>query len=184
MSSGTVQYNDFKAGLNENPEKTKQFLHFFERNPDLLDEDPKQFLERVKTGTSFEQFRRVLLTRHCVYERELRKSSIQVRYAKQQYITRLWIIDKLEAVFSFDHRSVEEIAFRSSDRDLLRNFNGIFESWWQDGVPYSVYWNLRKQSPTLPVANMPRGGKSDDPLGSVANNSCEAAIPTFLAASQ
>jgi hypothetical protein len=78
--SGGGQFRRFKEGLNADQKKT--FIHFFERNLDLLDtEDAKTFLDEVRSEPGYERFRKMLLHRHCGYEREFRQSLIQVRYS-------------------------------------------------------------------------------------------------------
>jgi hypothetical protein len=175
FASSASQFGDISRDLvnDKDGSETNKFIHFFELHRDLITSDPESLLNEVKGGSKAAYFRQLMLDRHCIFEREFRNSGAQIRYSTQQFITRVWIVDQKEAAFSFDHKNVTETAFRTADKDLVRNFNEIFASWWKDSIPYSTYWKLRRTDLNYKLAEMPRGGDSDDPVDYGKVDSCE-----------
>jgi hypothetical protein len=176
FSSSSSQFGDIARDLAKDVDgsETAKFTHFFELHRDLIASDPTAFLNGVKRGLKAAEFRHILLNRHCALERELRNSGVQIRYSKQQFITRIWIVDHKEAAFSFDHKNVTETAFRTADKDLVQNFDEIFASWWKDSVPYRLYWKARNADPNYKLSEMQSGGESDDPLDFGKIDTCES----------
>jgi len=176
FASSASQFGDISRDLTNDSDgsDTAKFGHFFELHRDLIATDPATFLSDVKRGLKAADFRHILLDRHCGIERELRNSGVDIRYSKQQFITRMWIFDGKEAAFSFDHKNVTETAFRTADKDLVKNFNEIFESWWKDAVPYHAYWDVRNTDPDYKLLEMRSGGNSDDPIDYGKIDSCES----------
>src|SRR5882672_269382 len=124
------------------------FINFFRSNPDLLRENPENFLAKVKDGSGYEQFISLLLADFADQEKELRKAGVEMRYTREPSIMRVWLQDSEAAAFSFDHSSETEIAFQTRDPKLLDNFKEIFEQKWNASVGYADYWNAKEKNPT------------------------------------
>jgi hypothetical protein len=127
------------------------FLNFFKSNPDLLGENPEEFLEKVKAGSGYEQFIGILLADLRDHEKELKKAGVEIRYTREPFIMRVWLQDAEQAAFSFDHSAETEIAFQTHDSKLLDNFKQIFQQQWDNSVCYSDYWNAKEKDPTITI---------------------------------
>jgi hypothetical protein len=138
----------------KDPAARNKFMTFFNDNPEMLQEKPEEFLKTVQAGNGYEEFVRVLLDNHKEHEQALKKAGIQIRYARQPFIMRVWIQDAEQAAFSFDHSSETEIAFQARDAKLLDNFKQIFQQQWGSGVCYTDYWNARETNPKINMASM------------------------------
>jgi hypothetical protein len=134
------------------------FINFFKSNPSMLQEDPANFLAKVKDGSGYEQFISLLLTDFADQEKELRKAGVEMRYTREPSIMRVWLQDAEAAAFSFDHSSETEIAFQTRDPKLLNNFKEIFEQKWNASVGYADYWNAKVKNPTAKVNGVNKVG--------------------------
>ncbi len=123
-----------------------KLTNFLNANTELLHEKPEEFLKKVESGNGYEEFIGLLLTAQRDAENDFRKAGIEIRYARQPSIMRIWIQDSSEAAFSFDHSSETELAFQTRDSKLLENFHQIFEQHWSDGVSYEDYWNTKAKT--------------------------------------
>ena len=125
-----------------NNSERQKFLEFFRKNPNLLDPKmtPESFLEKVQGGTGYDSFAELLLENHRNHEKQLRQAGVQIRYATQPFIIRLWVQDHEEAAFSFDHSEETEIAFRTRDTKLLDDFTRTFSEQWGQATDYTEYW--------------------------------------------
>jgi hypothetical protein len=133
------------------------FINFFNSNPDLLHENPQEFLEKVKAGRGYEQFIDILLADLRDHEKELRKAGVEIRYTREPFIMRVWMQDASEAAFSFDHSSETEIAFQTHDSKLLDNFKQIFEQQWSRSVCYRDYWNAKENNARVKIYDIKNG---------------------------
>jgi hypothetical protein len=134
------------------------FINFFKSNRGLLQEDPGNFLAKVKDGSGYEQFIGLLLADFEDQEKELRKAGVEMRYMREPSIMRVWLQDAEAAAFSFDHSSETEIAFQTRDPKLLSNFEEIFEQKWNASVGYADYWNAKDKNPTAKVTGANKVG--------------------------
>jgi hypothetical protein len=119
---------------------------FLKTNRDLLHDRPEEFLKKLRVGDGYEEFISLhMATQHDV-EKQFQKAGIEIKYARESSIMRMWIEDAEGAAFSFDHSSETEIAFQTRDTKLLENFRQIFEQHWGDAVSYEDYWNAKEKS--------------------------------------
>jgi hypothetical protein len=129
-----------------------KIVAFLTTNRDLLRETPETFLEKLRAGEDYDEFIALhMATQHDV-EQQFQKAGIEVRYARDPSIMRMWVEDAEEAAFSFDHSSETEIAFQTRDTKLLNNFKAIFEQHWANAVSYQDYWNARDKATIRAVA--------------------------------
>lgn len=121
-----------------------KLTNFVTANSGLLHEKAEEFIKRVHAGTGYEEFIQLMLTAQRDAEKDFKKAGIEIRYAPQSSIMRMWIQDAEEAAFSFDHSSETEIAFKTRDAKLLQNFSQIFEQHWKSAIAYDDYWNAKQ----------------------------------------
>jgi hypothetical protein len=148
--------DSLKAGLSDDrdPSTRNKVLNFLNANADLLHEKPEEFLAKLQAGTGYEQFIGLLLATQHDSEKEFKKAGIDIRYARQSSIMRMWIEDADEAAFSFDHSSETEIAFRTRDPKLLDNFKKIFDQHWGNAVCYEDYWDAKEKNPAVKMDDL------------------------------
>jgi hypothetical protein len=101
------------------PSAKMRLIAFLNTNADLLHGSPTEFIGKLRTGTGYDQFIQLLLAAEHETEKEFKKAGVEIRYARQSSIMRIWIGDSEEAAFSFDHSSETGIAFRTRDSKLL-----------------------------------------------------------------
>jgi hypothetical protein len=118
-----------------------KIVAFLTTNRDLLHETPEALLQKLRAGDDYDEFIALHMTTQHDVEQQFQKAGIEVRYARDPSIMRMWIEDAEEAAFSFDHSSETEIAFQTRDTKLLNNFKEIFEQHWGNAVSYADYWN-------------------------------------------
>jgi hypothetical protein len=174
-----------RAGMH--PDEVGVFKAFAEKNKSLINRsEADEMVKAMNTPAGYHAFRVLLQRQLCEIEKDLRSNEVEVRYAKDQFITRWWLIDRKRAVFSFDHKAITESTFKSSDYQMLKNFNSIFDSWWRDSVPYSVYWDLKKKDHGASIADMPSGEDQDDPVDDVkgGSQSCIDIIPDLISSAE
>jgi hypothetical protein len=149
---------DVLAKSLSDPSGRAVFINFFKSNPGMLQGDPVNFLAKVKDGSGYERFICLLLADFADQEKELRKAGVEMRYAREPSIMRVWLQDSEAAAFSFDHSNETEIAFQTRDPKLLNNFKSIFEQQWNASVAYADYWNAREKSPTAKINDVNKVG--------------------------
>ena len=163
------------------------FMTFAEENKSLISHsEADQMVKTMATPKGYHDFRVLLQKGLCYIERDLRSNEVELRYAKDQFITRWWLVDRKRAVFSFDHKAITESTFESSDYQMLKNFNSIFDSWWRDSVRYSDYWDQKKRDRGMSIADMPSGGEQDDPIDDVKSGlqSCLDIVPDLISSAE
>lgn len=126
-----------------------KIVNFLNANQDLLHEKPEEILKKLQAGSGYEEFIGVILATQRDAEKEFKKAGVEIRYIRQPSIMRVWIGDKEEAAFSFDHSSETEIAFQTRDAKLLDNFTQIFQQHWDDSVCYEDYWSAKDKNATI-----------------------------------
>ena len=148
--------DSLKAGLSDerDPSTRNKLVNFLNANADLFHQKPEEFLTRLRTGTGYDQFIGLLLATQHDSEKEFKKAGIDIRYARESSIMRMWIEDADEAAFSFDHSSETEIAFRTRDPKLLDNFKRIFDQHWGNAVCYEDYWNAKEKNPAVKMDDL------------------------------
>lgn len=118
---------------------------FLKTNRDLLHDRPEEFVKKLQVGDGYEEFIALHLATQRDVEKQFQKAGVEIRYARESSIMRMWIEDADGAAFSFDHSSETEIAFQTRDAKLLENFRQIFEQHWGGAVPYEDYWSAKEK---------------------------------------
>ncbi len=85
---------------------------------------------QVQAGSGYDRFIDLMAQEFRVHEKDLRRAGVQLRYTSQPFVMRLGIKDQDEAAFSFDHSAKTEIAFRTRDANLLKDFCMTCDEQW------------------------------------------------------
>lgn len=125
-----------------------------------IQEDPKfdRYFLKNKTNdlpTTYGDFIQRLADRENLLQQTIHASGADIREANEQFRFFLWLVDDVEAVFSFQMygEHFHEICFRTRDGNLIRTFSKLFEHGWTPCSACSTRCVSHRSSddPTLPI---------------------------------
>jgi hypothetical protein len=103
--------------------------------------DPKfdRFFPRKANNdapTAYGDFIQKLSERENLLQQTIHTSGAEIRESNEQFRFFLWLVDDVEAVFSFQMygEHFNEICFRTRDGNLIRTFSKLFEHGWTHAV--------------------------------------------------